>query len=283
MKALDPELLARMGDSTAAGRESFHGHVHSDEGAAELREDLANGVLFLASDLSAFVTGTTLHVDGGTMAAAGFIDWPFEDGYLPVPMDGTLSRLFRPADEQRSRAHIEPLPLHTSENDDGRENRARLENIRRAAWDQSVPRACARSATTPAFGSDITALALKYAFADVWAAMGSSASSAVSSRSAVLIATRQTLGDQEPRAHRRAQRPHRARAGGNARAMHPLCRLSRHGFCNDRGHRNVARARHRDTSEDIGRTWTAVNEAVPGTGHWLQPETDASGCCLSAA
>jgi 3-oxoacyl-[acyl-carrier protein] reductase len=58
-------------------------------------EDLANGVLFLASDLSAFVTGTTLHVDGGTLAAAGFIDWPFGDGYLPVPMDGTLDRLFR--------------------------------------------------------------------------------------------------------------------------------------------------------------------------------------------
>jgi hypothetical protein len=52
-------------------------------------------VLFLASDLAAFVTGTTLHVDGGTMAAAGFIDWPFGDGYLPVPMDGTLGRLFR--------------------------------------------------------------------------------------------------------------------------------------------------------------------------------------------
>jgi hypothetical protein len=29
------------------------------------------------------------------MAAAGFIDWPFGDGYLPVPMDGTLGRLFR--------------------------------------------------------------------------------------------------------------------------------------------------------------------------------------------
>jgi NAD(P)-dependent dehydrogenase (short-subunit alcohol dehydrogenase family) len=58
-------------------------------------EDLANGVLFLASDLSAFVTGTTLHVDGGTMAAAGFLDWPFGDGFLPVPLDGTLARIFQ--------------------------------------------------------------------------------------------------------------------------------------------------------------------------------------------
>jgi NAD(P)-dependent dehydrogenase (short-subunit alcohol dehydrogenase family) len=58
-------------------------------------DDLANAVLFLASDLSAFVTGTTLHVDGGTMAAAGFLDWPFGDGFLPVPLDGTLGRMFR--------------------------------------------------------------------------------------------------------------------------------------------------------------------------------------------
>lgn len=55
---------------------------------------LANAVLFLASDLSAFITGMTLHVDGGAMAAAGFLDWPFGDGFVPVPLAGTLSRLY---------------------------------------------------------------------------------------------------------------------------------------------------------------------------------------------
>lgn len=60
---------------------------------------LANAVLFLASDLSAFVSGMTLHVDGGTMAAAGFLDWPFGDGFLPTPFSGTLSRLYREGDE----------------------------------------------------------------------------------------------------------------------------------------------------------------------------------------
>jgi NAD(P)-dependent dehydrogenase (short-subunit alcohol dehydrogenase family) len=57
------------------------------------QEDLANAVLILVSDLSRAITGVTLHVDGGTMAAAGFIDWPFGDGFGPAPMLGTLSRL----------------------------------------------------------------------------------------------------------------------------------------------------------------------------------------------
>lgn len=57
-------------------------------------DDLANAVLFLASDLSASVTGTTLHVDGGTMAAAGFVNWPHGDGFLPAPLAGSLRRLF---------------------------------------------------------------------------------------------------------------------------------------------------------------------------------------------
>lgn len=58
-------------------------------------EDLADTVLFLASDLSRFVTGITLHVDGGTKAASGFLDWPFGDGFVPSPLAGTLGALFR--------------------------------------------------------------------------------------------------------------------------------------------------------------------------------------------
>jgi NAD(P)-dependent dehydrogenase (short-subunit alcohol dehydrogenase family) len=93
VRALAPELLARMADiPVEAVKASMDMYIPMK--AQPSAEDLANGVLFLASDLSAFVSGTTLHVDGGTMAAAGFLDWPFGDGYLPVPMDGTLRRLF---------------------------------------------------------------------------------------------------------------------------------------------------------------------------------------------
>ena len=41
-------------------------------------DDAAGVALFLASDLAAFVTGTTVHVDGGTYAASGW--FPTEEG-----------------------------------------------------------------------------------------------------------------------------------------------------------------------------------------------------------
>ena len=53
-------------------------------------EDVVNGVLFLASDLSRSITGTTLHIDGGTIAALGFMDWPYGDSFMPAPLGGTL-------------------------------------------------------------------------------------------------------------------------------------------------------------------------------------------------
>lgn len=57
--------------------------------------DVVNGVLFLASDLSRSVTGTTLHIDGGTIASLGWIDWPGGDGFMPAPLGGTLAILER--------------------------------------------------------------------------------------------------------------------------------------------------------------------------------------------
>ena len=56
-------------------------------------EDVVNGVLFLASDLSTTITGTVLHIDGGTRAAFGFLDWPGGDSFMPAPLGGTLAML----------------------------------------------------------------------------------------------------------------------------------------------------------------------------------------------
>jgi NAD(P)-dependent dehydrogenase (short-subunit alcohol dehydrogenase family) len=57
-------------------------------------EELGNAVLFLAGDLAAFITGTTLHVDGGCSASMGFNNWPYGDSWVPVPIGGTLPRMF---------------------------------------------------------------------------------------------------------------------------------------------------------------------------------------------
>lgn len=44
-------------------------------------------MVFLASALSAYITGTTLHPDGGTLASSGFLNWP-ETGFgNTLPLD----------------------------------------------------------------------------------------------------------------------------------------------------------------------------------------------------
>lgn len=91
--ALMPEITAM----AAAARPEWLGEamkMYIPLGAPPSVEDLADAVVFLASDLSRSITGTSLHVDGGTWAASGFVRWPFGQGYLPVPFEPTLKRLF---------------------------------------------------------------------------------------------------------------------------------------------------------------------------------------------
>ena len=47
-------------------------------------EDIGSCALFLASDLSTYITGTTLHPDGGACASAGWYNWP-GFGYVNNP------------------------------------------------------------------------------------------------------------------------------------------------------------------------------------------------------
>ena len=55
-------------------------------------EDVGNCVLFLASDLSSYITGTTLHPDGGALAASGWMRWP-DDGFTARPPTWVLDQL----------------------------------------------------------------------------------------------------------------------------------------------------------------------------------------------
>jgi 3-oxoacyl-[acyl-carrier protein] reductase len=52
----------------------------------ELR-DVSGCVLFLVSSLSSYVTGTTLHPDGGSYASSGWFNWPGEGWSNGVPDD----------------------------------------------------------------------------------------------------------------------------------------------------------------------------------------------------
>jgi NAD(P)-dependent dehydrogenase (short-subunit alcohol dehydrogenase family) len=90
--ALPPEALEERMRSPRLGAHGMRAYIPM--GTAPAPEDIADAVLFLASDLSSMVTGTTIHVDGGTWAASGFVRWPIDDVFLPAPTPGMLARLF---------------------------------------------------------------------------------------------------------------------------------------------------------------------------------------------
>ncbi len=79
VNAMAPDVLETEGTSslgdrgTGAGRaRTYHSPPAPPLGHWGTARDGAGAILFLASDLARFVTGVTLHVDGGNLAAGGW-------------------------------------------------------------------------------------------------------------------------------------------------------------------------------------------------------------------
>ena len=87
----DFERLAKLGEDALGKAIEFY----VPQKRPPTVEEVVDGLLFLVSDLSRTVTGQTLHVDGGTSASWGFLDWPEGDGFMPAPLGGSLAKLLR--------------------------------------------------------------------------------------------------------------------------------------------------------------------------------------------
>lgn len=92
--SMSSEMLAKLANMPEKAMELLLG-MYIPQKRPPTEEDLTNALLFLVSDLSRATTGTTVHVDGGTIASSGFIDWPFGEGYCPAPMPETVNLLHK--------------------------------------------------------------------------------------------------------------------------------------------------------------------------------------------
>ncbi|CUU56188.1 NAD(P)-dependent dehydrogenase, short-chain alcohol dehydrogenase family [Parafrankia irregularis] len=73
-------------------------------GRAGVPTDVSGCVVFLASGLSSYLTGTTLHPDGGTYASSGWLNWPGTGwaNHAPSPVLASL--------QQPATAPTDPAP-----------------------------------------------------------------------------------------------------------------------------------------------------------------------------
>jgi NAD(P)-dependent dehydrogenase (short-subunit alcohol dehydrogenase family) len=88
VNCLAPDAIPTPGDTTLAAAATKGGEGEGESYAWKIPfgtgtpDDCAGAVVFLASELSRFVTGTTIHVDGGSHAASGWRrrgdDGPYE-------------------------------------------------------------------------------------------------------------------------------------------------------------------------------------------------------------
>ncbi len=92
MTSAPPEWMARY-HALPDKFKSLGMEIYIPQKVPPTQEDLANAVLILVSDLSKSITGITLHVDGGTMASSGFLEWPYDNKWGPAPGVGLLEKL----------------------------------------------------------------------------------------------------------------------------------------------------------------------------------------------
>lgn len=78
-----PNMLKIAGGESASAT-PFGARIRFPLARAGKPSDVSGCVVFLASNLSAYVTGSTLHPDGGTFASSGWFNWP-ETGWDMIP------------------------------------------------------------------------------------------------------------------------------------------------------------------------------------------------------
>jgi len=83
-----PAMLAISNGAAGAGVGAAPGiGISIPMGRAGVVTDISGCVVFLASGLSSYVTGQTLHPDGGTYASGGWFNWPEHGWSVSVPAD----------------------------------------------------------------------------------------------------------------------------------------------------------------------------------------------------
>jgi 3-oxoacyl-[acyl-carrier protein] reductase len=87
VNAIAPDLCLTEGLRAMVSADALRSHAHIVPlGRAADPAEIAGPAVFLASELAAYVTGTTLHVDGGTHAAGGWYSNPDGTGYVLGPL-----------------------------------------------------------------------------------------------------------------------------------------------------------------------------------------------------